>query len=104
MKRRNAVYAEWKRRGEANPIAFPQFTASLLQKFQASGALLARKFPANSVHFACWNSLVLEKTNGIEKRSIAETTNNNDRDNPTTNNNHDNQSDDENHLKRLRTE
>jgi hypothetical protein len=100
VKRRNAVFAEWKRRGEANPIAFSQFTASLLQKFKDSGALLARKFPADSVDFVSWKHLIFDKANVREKRTYAEAEIANDNDND--HNNH--HTDDENHSKRLRTD
>lgn len=66
------MFAEWKRRGEANPIAFPHFTAQLHRKFQDSGSLLARKFPLHSVDLSTWNALVLGNPIG-GKRSNTQT-------------------------------
>ena len=61
VSRCTVTYAEWKRVGDANPIAFEALTPSLLHKFRSSGALFARKFPKGTVSTKDWRDLVIDK-------------------------------------------
>lgn len=56
--RRPVVYAEWKRNGDANPIAFTGLTQDLMEKISRKQVPFARKFPKDSVPIDVWCDLV----------------------------------------------
>jgi hypothetical protein len=61
VERKSVVYADWKRNGDANPIAFSSLNGSLLRQIQAKNVITARKFPKGSIHTDEWERLVLER-------------------------------------------
>jgi hypothetical protein len=55
--RQDAVYAEWAKRGDANPISFSDLTPDVLQRMKDKGCLLGRKF--KNVSLNQWMKLVI---------------------------------------------
>ena len=52
------TFAEWAKKGDANPIAYNYFDAHLLQRMRATGAVFGRKFTQNSVTVSEWSRVV----------------------------------------------
>ena len=74
--RRKVTYAEFAKRGDANPITYTELNASLLRKFRGNtnnnyeqGSVFARKF-AGSVSLNRWKQLIInnDHDNGIDKK------------------------------------
>lgn len=51
-------YAEFVRRGDANPRSFDRLSAKLVDGFRSSGALFARKFRKGSVSLRDWRAVI----------------------------------------------
>ena len=52
------TFAEWAKKGDANPIAYDYFDAQLVQRMRSTGAVFGRKFTQNSVTVSEWSRLV----------------------------------------------
>lgn len=52
------TFAEWAKKGDANPIAYDRFDAQLVQRMRATGAVFGRKFTQNSVTVSEWSRVV----------------------------------------------
>lgn len=52
------TFAEWAKKGDANPIAYDYFDAQLVQRMRVSGAVFGRKFAQNSVTVSEWSRAV----------------------------------------------
>lgn len=54
VRRRMVTYAEWPRKGAANPVSFLHLDTSLLTRLRRSGSLFARKFGPDSCSLSDW--------------------------------------------------
>lgn len=70
--RKRITYADWKKRSDANPIAYPALTAQLFAAIRASGALLGRKFPRGAVGVEAWRRVVGVVPEAHSKESLGE--------------------------------
>ena len=57
--RKSSTFAEFARRGDANPVSFKELNAGLIERMRRSGAIFGRKFSRGSCHISRWSSLVL---------------------------------------------
>ncbi len=48
------TFAEWAKKGDANPVAYEYLDAQLLQRMRSTGAVFGRKFGPNSVRVSVW--------------------------------------------------
>jgi len=58
VRRRMVTYAEWPRKGVANPVSFPLLDAPLLERLRRTGSLFARKFGPDSCSLGNWISVM----------------------------------------------
>jgi len=56
--RRSVTHAEWKRRGDANPITYDLLSDCLLRRLRNTGAVFARKFTCAGAPVDVWRDLV----------------------------------------------
>ena len=59
VRRQMVTYARWKKKGDANPISFDDFTVDLCKEFRESGAVFGRKFSKGTVSLAKWQAVVM---------------------------------------------
>jgi hypothetical protein len=58
VRRKSVTYAEFKRQGDANPIAYPALTNTLLKNFRIAGAVFARKFGSGACTLEHWKFMM----------------------------------------------
>lgn len=63
------TFAEWAKRGDANPIQYDYFEADLVTRMRRTGALLGRKFSRDSVTLAQWERVMGRLSGGAESSS-----------------------------------
>lgn len=58
VRRRMVTYAEWPRRGAANPVSFARLDSPLLERLRRTGSCFARKFGPDSCSLSEWIAVV----------------------------------------------
>jgi len=56
--RKKVTFARWQKQGDANPIAYNEFTVDLVHSFRQAGALFGRKFSKEANDVDCWRAAI----------------------------------------------
>jgi hypothetical protein len=69
VKLQSITFAEFQKKGDANPITFSYLSKGLIDRCRDSGCLFARKFPKGSISLATWKDLIMKTTESIDFHS-----------------------------------
>lgn len=56
--RKKVTFARWQKHGDANPIAYSEFTVDLVHSFRQAGAVFGRKFDKQASSLAIWRAAI----------------------------------------------